>query len=497
MAAVQLLFFLIWWRQGPLLVGRDGLTPAPDFLRRVTEVYGGDAPLRLPTLFWLDDSDAAMGFVGLAGMALALAAVLGRAHALAQAVLWVLVVSVVNVGQDWYGYAWETLLCEASFLAVFLAPPFAGPGTHAPARPAHWLDDVPVWLFRWLTFRVLFGAGAIKLRGDACWVDLTCLDWHFETQPNPHPLSWWFHAAPVWVHRAGVLFNHVAELLLPWLLFGPRIGRRVAAVGLTLFQLTLLASGNLAFLNALALVIGLSALDDGLLDALRRRVRAGVTQMDGAARGPTDVPDPGAPAPEPDRALDAAAPGWRRVAHAALLALVTWRSAPVLENLFLSDRQVMNASYDPLHLVNTYGAFGSVGRERHEAVIEGTPDDPADPSARWEAFELPYQPGDPLRRPCWITPYHLHLDWQMWFVPLQGVREHPWLVTLLGRLLEGDPLVRAAFEDPPFAAAPPRAVRVRAFRYRFTRPGEDGWWVRTPVGMLVRPITREELESAR
>ena len=38
-------------------------------------------------------------------------------------------------------------------------------------------------------------------------------------------------------------------------------------------------------------------------------------------------------------------------------------SYPVVINLF-SSRQVMNTSFDPLKLVNTYGAFGSITRER-------------------------------------------------------------------------------------------------------------------------------------
>jgi hypothetical protein len=38
----------------------------------------------------------------------------------------------------------------------------------------------------------------------------------------------------------------------------------------------------------------------------------------------------------------------------------------------VSDRQIMNSSFDPLDLVNTYGAFGTVGRERDEIVFEGT-----------------------------------------------------------------------------------------------------------------------------
>lgn len=43
---------------------------------------------------------------------------------------------------------------------------------------------------------VKLGAGLIKLRGDACWQDLTCMDYHYETQPNPNPLSRYLHYLP-------------------------------------------------------------------------------------------------------------------------------------------------------------------------------------------------------------------------------------------------------------------------------------------------------------
>ncbi len=463
-AFVQLVAFVVWWRQGLFLVGRDGLTPARVFLGRVEENLGGDALARLPTLFWLDDSDGALFAAGLVGTVLSAAALLGVTNAGVQLVLWALYVSIVNVGQDWYGYGWETLLCEVSFLAIFLCPwrTFSPRGLPA-ASP------VPPFLFRWLAFRVLLGAGLIKLRGDPCWVDLTCLVWHYQSQPNPHPLSWLFHHMPPWFHAAGVLYNHVVELLLPWFVFGPRVARRVAAVGMLLFQCILISSGNLAFLNWLTLVVGLAAFDDALLARLFPRL------------GPWLA---AAPAP-PLRSS-------RNVLLAAVVAVVAWRSVPVVENLFFAERQAMNRSYDPLHLVNTYGAFGSVGEERFEAVIQGTADDPRDPGAAWLDYEFPCKPGDVARRPCLVTPYHPHVDWQMWFVPLQGIERHVWIVHLVEKLLRGDPLALAQLEANPFPDAPPRAIRIARYRYRFTGWGEPGWWAREPKGLYARPITLDD-----
>lgn len=47
----------------------------------------------------------------------------------------------------------------------------------------------------------------------------------------------------------------------------------------------------------------------------------------------------------------------RRAVHLALGVLVAWLSVPVVLNL-LSPQQVMNVSFNPLRIVNTYGAFG-------------------------------------------------------------------------------------------------------------------------------------------
>ena len=87
---------------------------------------------------------------------------------------------------------------------VFLCPLLDGRPFPRRAPPV-----VVIWLYRWLIFRIMLGAGLIKLRGDACWRDLTCLYYHYETQPIPNPLSWWLHFRPHWFHQAG----HVLESL--------------------------------------------------------------------------------------------------------------------------------------------------------------------------------------------------------------------------------------------------------------------------------------------
>src|SRR5262249_54915644 len=156
--------------------------------------------------------------------------------------------------------------------------------------------------------------------------------------------------APRWVHVAGAAFNHAVELGAPLLLLAGRIGCRIAGVAFITFQLVLIASGNLSFLNWLTIVPAIACLDDGWLrHTLPARWRERVERrMAGTA---------------PSRP--------RRAAAIALAGVVAVLSIAPVHNL-LSPHQTMNRSFDPLHLVNTYGAFGSVGRERHEIVLEGT-----------------------------------------------------------------------------------------------------------------------------
>ena len=450
------------------LIGTHGLLPADRFLARVTSRLGstGDAVRALPSLFWLDTSDRTLLVGAWTGVALSLVVAVGFANSLIMAALWALYLSFVHIGQDWYGYGWEIQLCETGFLAIFLCPlldprPF-------PRRPP---PVAVIWLYRWLIVRIMLGAGLIKLRGDACWRDLTCLYYHYETQPIPNPLSRTLHFMPPWFHRLGVLFNHVAELGAPWFAFGPRRARHAAGAVMLALQIILILSGNLSFLNWLTIMPILACFDDGLL----RRV------LPAAGRAAA-------------RAADTAVPSRaRQVAVAGLVALVAWLSVAPVANL-LSTRQVMNTSFGPLALVNTYGAFGSVGRERNEIIFEGTADAASDEHAEWRAYELPCKPGDPMRRPCVIAPYQPRLDWAIWFAAMSTPERYPWTLHLVWKLLHNDPGTLSLLAGNPFPDAPPTFIRARLYRYRFAPAGDASaaWWTRTLVAEWLPPLSADD-----
>jgi len=152
----------------------------------------------------------------------------------------------------------------------------------------------------------------------------------------------------------------------------------------------------------------------------------------------------------------------------------------------------MNYSFDPFHIVGTYGAFGSITKERYEVVIEGTEDAVLTPQTKWHEYEFQGKPGDVRRRPPQVAPYHYRLDWLMWFAALSSPMYHEWFVPLLRKLLEADRAVLRLLARDPFAGRPPRFVRALFYLYRFTTPKErretGAWWWRELVGDYVPPI---------
>ncbi|NGO09436.1 lipase maturation factor family protein [Streptomyces sp. HC44] len=447
LAVMYLFAFLSAALQFRALTGERGMLPVPRFVARV--------PFRrAPSVFHLHYSDrffAAWAWTGCAVSVALIAGLDGRlplwGGMLLWLVPWAMYLSIVNVGQTWYSFGWESLLLEVGFLAVFL-------GNDEVAPPV-----LVLFLLRWILFRVEFGAGLIKMRGDECWRKLTCLDHHHETQPMPGPLSWFFHRLPKPVHRVEVAANHFTQLIVPVFLFAPQPIATAAASLMIVTQLWLVLSGNFAWLNWITIVVALSAVDYGV------------------TRGPSD------------------APLWYEIVVLAVAAGLLALSYRPARNL-VSRRQVMNRSFDPLHLVNTYGAFGSVSRLRHEVVIEGTADEVPRADSDWREYEFKGKPGDPRHWPRQFAPYHLRLDWLMWFVALSPAYAGSWFGALMERLLENDRDTLRLLRRSPFPAdEPPRYVRARLYRYRYTNWRElretGACWQRTYVREFLPPTRLE------
>lgn len=470
---VYLTAFLVAANQIVPLIGHDGLTPADRFLPQVEEYFKvhseeGSAFENFASIFWWKLSDSFLQNMAWVGVALSALVVCGFANSILMLLLWALYMSFINVGQIWYGYGWETQLLETGFLAAFLCP-LLDPRPFPRSPP----PIIVLWLYRWLIFRIMLGAGLIKLRGDTSWRDLTTLYYHYETQPVPNPLSRMLHFAPHWFHKAGVLWNHFIELIVPWFGIAPTLDwfkstpqawkvaaqamRNTAGILMASFQVILICTGNLSFLNWLTMVPCLACIDDAVW---RRVLPKALVRWAGQEVQAREHPA-------------------HTILTCLLGGLVIVLSYEPTKNLF-SEHQAMNRSYDKLHLVNTYGAFGTVGQERHEIVFEGSDGVLGSDLDEWKEYEFKVKPGDVMRRPAIITPYHYRLDWQIWFAAMASPNQYPWTVHFMWKLLHNDPGTLSLLAKNPFPNHPPRFIRAVLYHYKFAPPSnaQGAWWTR-------------------
>lgn len=489
-AALYLVAFVSTLNQFRALLGERGLLPAPELLAWVASSKARRRMLR-PTLFTRTRyTDRRLVVLCWAGIVIAAALVAGIPQIAPPWVpmvcfllLWLGYMSISSIGQTFYGFGWEMLLLEAGFLAAFLGSRDQPPPT------------VIIVLMWWLLFRLEFGAGMIKIRGGREWRDLTALTYHHETQPMPNPLSRQAHLMPRWFHKGEAVGNHFAQLVVPFFLFAPLVGLfpgappdtstdsvvevaaiigAVAGAIVLLTQLWLVFTGNFAWLNWATIVLAFSVIG---LPTAERADRAPITER--------------APSTEPVEVFEATLGlplYWFAITSAVgiLYVVLSW---PALRNLF-AHRQLMNASFNRWQLANAYGAFGTVTKERIEFIVEGTLD--ADPDADdWHEYEFKGKPGDVRRVPRQFAPYHLRLDWLMWFLPL-GQSLEDWFTVFLLRLLEADAPTLKLLRHDPLEGHRPQWVRAVSYRYRFATREErrrDGLvWVRDRRREVMGPI---------
>ncbi|MDN5657918.1 lipase maturation factor family protein [Brevibacterium sandarakinum] len=472
-ATLFFIAFLSAWNQFPALLGERGLTPAPRFIALTTSDQA-------PSLFrWkhFTYTDRRLRIVCGVGMLAAVTVIIGLPQAGPAwttipvfGLMWWLYFSISSIGQRFYGFGWESLLLESGFLVGFL-------GSHEVAPSL-----LMIVFLRWFVVRVEFGAGMIKMRGDSSWRDLSAMDYHHQTQPMPGPFSRRAHLMPGWWHRSETLGSHVIQLIAPWLLFLPQPIASFAAVAIIISQLALVVTGNYAWLNWATILLAFAGISDSFLAWI--------------VGGPW--PGWGWPGSSGAEATDAssALPLWWAI---LITAFVIWQcvlNVPALRNLF-SRGQLMNASFNRWGLGNAYGAFGSMTESRDEIIIEGTLDPEATMAeGDWRPYVFKGKPGDVRRRSPIVAPYHLRLDWLMWFAALGDYRQS-WFSRLVERIGSGDAQIRTQLGPDPFDGQAPALIRVRIFTYRYAtgeerrQAAEEGaprpWWVRSNPRTMVEP----------
>jgi len=260
------------------------------------------------------------------------------------------------------------------------------------------------------------------------------------------------------------------ELVVVWLAWLPRPFRLACCAVATLLQVGIILTANYAFLNYLVLALGLLLLDDGVFARLGLR----------------------APAP----AACAPVPRWRLLGALAAFAWIFYASvAPWLFAGWPAFLTAPASLLSPFRVVNRYGLFAVMTRERDEIEFQGTRD-----GRTWTPYPFRYKPQDPAVAPGIYAPYQPRFEWNLWFASLGSWRQNPWVVTAEERLLANEPDVLALFAGNPFAGAPPRQVRAVLWRYWFTdratRRRTGRWWNREELGLYAPVVERRPDGSA-
>jgi len=533
---VYFVAFLGAYNQNVALIGSDGLVPAKSYMSEIRSRYPNSnlhGFFAQPTLFWwIPLTDAWLDAFSIFGIVLSSLVVLGLDSWLLLFLLWLIDFSVVTVASSssFYSYGWESQLLETGFIAIFLCdlPSIAKirdrkSDTWRWRLTAVWKDDVLVptsighsvsapstaalWLMRWLCFRISTGAGLIKVRGGSCWADKTCLHYHFETQPIPSPMSFLFHFLPKSILSRAVDLDLFVQLYSIVMVMVPGIVGRVGGIIQAGFMVNIMMSGNFAFLNHLTVIPALACLDDAFwLFVLPRWMTRHIHNTNQTAR----------PLPEENTAVKRMATLFRLLIDMSFVFLIGYLSIPVVENLLQwgGSRQQMNASFNSLRLVNTYGAFGSVGHARYEPIISVSRN-----GKEWVELEFPCKPGNVERRPCFCAPYHYRLDWNIWFI---GFKPHEqmlrsretWLFGLLSKILSGRrgrwlSLLDKSAESELFGdgreheMGPIKYAKVDMYHYRMASPlweiiiklisrQEFAWWQRSYEEPLIPSVVLDK-----
>jgi Lipase maturation factor len=422
------------------LIGSRGLLPAQTYLQQL-RILGPKRFWFVPTLLWLNASDAMLMAIVWIGLVASVAILANLWPRVSIAVAGVAFLSFVAAAQDFSGYQSDGMLLDAALLSIFLAPRGLRPGL-AEGQP---VNAGALFMLRWLWFRIYFESGVVKiLSGETQWRDFTAMDKYYENGPLPTSIGWFVQQRlPHGVHAATVAYTLVAELLIAWLVFFPKQSRRIAFALTTPLQIAIIVTANYAFLNYLVLFLGVLLLDRG----------------EGQARVP--------------------------VLHRAVFAMLFVTAVAS----FLVPAFPLVSLLEPFRVANRFGLFAVMTRARYEIEFQGSYD-----GEHWVAYPFRFKPQDPMTAPGIYAPYQPRFDWNLWFASLGDSFENPFVLNCEAQLLEGSPPVLRLFAGNPFAARPPTMVRAVKWQYWFTTPAErartGAWWNRKFLGEYAPAIAK-------
>src|SRR5437660_4022975 len=416
---VYLIAFVSLWVQVDGLIASNGVTPVSAFLAAVRGELGPRALSILPTLCWFNSSDAFLHFLCGGGVVLSLLLIFGIAPAVSLIALFVFYLSLTIAGQTFLSFQWDILLLEAGFLSIFLAPWQLWPkrGREPPVSRAAF------FLLKLLLFKLMVMSGVVKLTsGDGCWWNLSALDYHYWSQPLPTIFAWWDDQHPEWFKHFSVAFCLIVEIIVPVFFWTPRRLRLIAAGLIVFLQIAIAVTGNYCFFNLITIVLCLLLVDDA---AIGRKYATVI-----------------------DRRCSYRLSTYGAI---AVIGVTLPINAWLIFTAFKPDApwpRPLAAVYgrvEAFRIVNGYGLFRVMTKDRAEIVIEGSAD-----GIDWLPYEFKWKPGDVKCAPGWCAPHQPRLDWQMWFAALGAPQQNPWFSGLVIRLLQGSRDVSRLLAHNPF-----------------------------------------------
>jgi len=471
---IYLLAFVSLWVQIAGLIGSHGILPVSQYLQHLADSGYAYRIDWFPTLLWINASDVMLHLLCGFGLLFSLFLMIDFAPAWMLFLLWMIYLSLSVGGQIFMQYQWDSLLLEAGFISIFLAPWQIFPEAEDKER----VSNMALWLLRILLLKLMFESGVVKwASGDETWRHFTALTFHFETQPLPTIFGWMAHQLPALILKIGTALVFVFEIILPLLILTTRKLRQIAALGIACFMGIIFLTGNYGSFNLLTIVLCIPLLDD--------RFFKNVIPWNWADKH-RHLPD----LKEPSFA--------KKILMGIFAALFIFMPLAEFQGIRPnSDRFLTSIAgkIESFRTINNYGLFANMTQTRPEIIVQGSRD-----GEHWQTYPFKYKAGALDRAPVWVQPHMPRLDWQMWFAALGSYRHNPWFIHFLVKLLQGDQTVVNLLADNPFPDQPPKKIRAVLYNYQFTKISTlyktGNWWKREREGMYVPAFSLDDVRQA-
>lgn len=431
---------LIFQIQG--LIGKNGILPLPHYLDLIDKRFHKKKYLYVPTLFWFNSSNyAILGLTSL-GVLLSIGLMLGLYPPLMLFLLYIVFLSIVSAGQDFFSYVWDVFILEITIYAFLMS-----------LTP---IPNLAIWIgLNFLLFRFSLETGAVKwLSNDQTWWNLTATAYHYQTQPLPNTIAWYAYKMPLNFQKLSTLVVFIIEIICPFGIFFNEQIRLGVFVVFFLLQFLIWMTGNFAYLNHLTVVLSIILISDNFFPEIFVRSQLMETT------------------PQPLNIL-------LFVLGSFLILLQLIRLSEHFFRIQFLKRLLNWLS--PFYIANKYGLFAVMTTVRYEVVVEGSDDE-----KEWKEYIFKNKPIELSHRPKRIAPFHPRLDWQFWFLPFSNYSSELWFENFLTHLLTGTPDVLNLLRKNPFENKPPKYIRSLIYQYEFTNfqeKREKGlWWKRKLIG---------------